>query len=579
MTENSHTRKLRAALYLRVSTDEQAKEGHYGLEIQEERGRSFCQSQEYKLDAENIFKDDISGGLPIEKRPALSKLFEAAQRKEFDVVVVYKIDRLARNQRILLNALHDLENYGIFFRSITEPFDTTTSFGEATMQLFGTFAQLEKGMIRERTMNGKTKAMQTGKWVAGIAPYGYEVDPVTRKLVKKKSEAPAVEKIFGLLVDERMSLYQIEKRMNELKIPAPYSTKISKRDTQNRWYKRTIGRILTNEVYTGTFYYRKYKRPFNNLTSITGKSGLRPQEDWIEIQTPAIISKEMYEAAKAQLTRNREFATRNKKREYLYSKLIYCSECGFKMFGGFKAPKIEWEHGNGRYYHGIYRNAKTAGSKRCEWCPRYSEPRMEPIWESLKEILQNPKNMLAPLEKYVYKSDDPKRTKERLDEIDEQLNAIQRKRSKAYDLLINESITDDQCQQYVKEYERDQQALNNEATRLRQKLLTKQEKVDREQAVRKACEQVQQKLDNVSYEDKAKIISFFIERITLHAKQDYAEVVFSFPHLTDTKREKIVSLSGKTFPLVLNIKTVSEAERRSFLIRANPGMYVPKALV
>ena len=54
-------KKLRAALYLRVSTDEQAKEGHYGLEVQEERGRSFCESQEYSLSEEHVFSDSISG--------------------------------------------------------------------------------------------------------------------------------------------------------------------------------------------------------------------------------------------------------------------------------------------------------------------------------------------------------------------------------------------------------------------------------------------------------------------------------------------------------------------------------------
>ena len=212
-------KKLRAALYLRVSTDEQAKEGHYGLEVQEERGRSFCESQEYLLEETHIYQDDISGGLPVEKRPKLKELFESAQRKEFDVVVVYKTDRLARNLRILVNAIHDLEKIGIAFRSVTEPFDTSTSFGRANLNLFGTFAEFEKEMIRERTMNGKLKAAKAGKWVTGIPPYGYKVDKKTRKLVLIPKQAKVVQTIFKWLVDEKLPLREIERRMNQMKIP------------------------------------------------------------------------------------------------------------------------------------------------------------------------------------------------------------------------------------------------------------------------------------------------------------------------------------------------------------------------
>src|ERR1700748_3347150 len=114
-------KKQRAALYVRVSTEDQNKEGHYGLEVQEERGRQFCESQEYILDEAHIYRDEKSGGLGIEQRPGLKELFAAAERKEFDVVVVYKTDRLARNLRVLVNAIHNLEMLSVAFRSVTEP--------------------------------------------------------------------------------------------------------------------------------------------------------------------------------------------------------------------------------------------------------------------------------------------------------------------------------------------------------------------------------------------------------------------------------------------------------------------------
>ncbi len=574
-------KKLRAALYLRVSTDEQAKEGHYGLEVQEERGRSFCESQEYVLEETHIYQDDISGGLPVEKRPKLKELFESAQRKEFDVVVVYKTDRLARNLRILVNAIHDLEKIGIAFRSVTEPFDTSTSFGRANLNLFGTFAEFEKEMIRERTMNGKLKAAKAGKWATGIPPYGYKVDKKTRKLVLIPEEAKVVQQIYKWLVDEKLPLREIERRMNRMKIPPPYSTKIKVRTTYNYWYARTIGRIATNQVYTGHFVYRKYRRPFCNLTSLVDESKHRPKEDWVEIETPPVISPEMFELAKKQLVKNRDLSKRNQKREYMYAKLIWCGKCSYKLFSGFQPPRKHWEGSGGRYYHGVYRKPDAVGTtQRCDWCPQYGETRLEPIWESLKDILKNPKNVYKPLERYIYKEQDPATIHSRLEEIAKELTVIREKQKRVAELYIDNQIDRKQHESYSSEYKLEEQKLGDESTKLRQTLLTKKEKSDREVAIRNAYEQIKDRLDTVSYEEKTQIIRFFIERITLYARDNYAEVVFRFPQTTETKSVKLVSQQPTDFfPLILNIKTMSENERRVQILKSNPLMYIPKTLV
>jgi len=395
--ETETKNKIRVALYLRVSTGEQIS--GYGLEVQKEKLLAFVQSQDYSLEEKHIYSEEgFSGTLPVDSRPQLKQLFTDAQNKEFDVVLVYRLDRFFRKTTLLLGAIELLGNYNVGFRSTTEAFDTTSSTGKFMTTLLGAVAEMERETIRERTSNGKLCAAKAGKWVTGVPPFGFKVDKKTKKLLLVPEEVKIVQKLFKWLIDERLSLNELERRMNQMKIPTPYFTKVKKRTTNNYWYKRTIGRILTNEVYTGVFYYRKYKRPFNNLTSITDKNKLRPKEDWVQIETPVVISPETFELAKQQLMRNREFSKRNQKREYLYSKLIYCGKCNYKMFSGFQPPRKNWEHGNGRYYHGIYRKDDAVGTtKRCEWCPQYSEARLEPIWYCLKEILKNPQNMFHPL--------------------------------------------------------------------------------------------------------------------------------------------------------------------------------------
>lgn len=561
-------KKLRAGLYLRVSTEEQNKEGHYGLEVQEERGRSFCESQEYTLAEEHLYRDEKSGGLPVEKREGLGALFEAAKRGEFDVVVVYKTDRLARNLRILVNIIHDLEKLGIAFRSVTEPFDTTTSFGKANLNLFGTFAEFEKEMIRERTTNGRIKAAKSGKWVGSVPPYGYDVNKETRKLVIDPAEGKVVKQIFSWVVDDKLAIHEVERRLNAMQIPAPWSTKLKVKETHNVWRKFSVLRVIVNEVHTGTYYYRKYKKPFNGLTSVIDPTRLRPREEWIEQYCEPNITKEMYEAAKRQLAYNREFAKRNRKREYLFSKIIWCSRCKHKMFGGFQPARDEWGYAGGRYYHGTYRKDDALGkTARCQWCPNYSEARLEPIWNFLLDVLKNPKNMTRPLEKYVYKEKDPLPVKQRLQDITQALEAIGKKRDRVDDLYINEQLDEKKYKAYQIEFKQDEQKLEDEATLLRQSLLTKGEVADRQKAVTRAYEKIKDRLDKATYDEKVKIISYFVERVTLYAKEDYAEVVFRFPKEGES-----------AFPLVQKIPTISERDRRATLMALHPAV-MPKAMV
>ena len=124
-TKQSNTIK-RVAIYIRVSTDEQTEK--YGPIVQRERLIAFCKSQpDYTLDEErHIYYDDgFSGSLSVEERPAMSRMFADAEKKEFDVILVYRFDRFFRNTKYLLGAIDTLANSGVAFRSTTEPFHTS----------------------------------------------------------------------------------------------------------------------------------------------------------------------------------------------------------------------------------------------------------------------------------------------------------------------------------------------------------------------------------------------------------------------------------------------------------------------
>lgn len=197
MKEIEKNRKLRAAIYLRVSTDEQAEHG-YGIAHQDERLRYFVSSQEYTLKESHVYKDEgYSGTLPADQRPALQRPLDAAQRREFDIVVVYRLDRLGRKLKLVINCVERLEELGISFRSVTEPFDTSNPYGRYSLQSMSALAELERENIKERTLGGRRMAAKSGKWVWGTPPYGYRLDSQTKKLKIQNIEAKWVKQFFG----------------------------------------------------------------------------------------------------------------------------------------------------------------------------------------------------------------------------------------------------------------------------------------------------------------------------------------------------------------------------------------------
>jgi site-specific DNA recombinase len=567
-------KKIRASIYLRVSTEEQAVEGH-GLDSQLRKCMAFVESQGFTLLEKHIFRDEgLSGTLPKSQRPGLNNLVESAKRKEFDVIIVYKIDRLSRKLKVTVDIAEELKLINVHIKSVTEPFDTMTAFGMFMLNFLANNAEFEKETIKMRMTDGRTSSAKKGNWVVGMPAYGYVKNEETKKLEIVESEAEVVRMLFNWCVHEKLSLKKIAERINGIGINSPKHVMINKRVTHNFWWERTLGRILTNEIYTGTSYFRKYKRPYKNLTSILEEDSKRPEAEWIEQKVPPIITRELFDKATKQLTLNRTNAERNMQRSYLYSTLLTCGYCGFKMFSGYQPPrKGKHTDKTGRYYHGVYRKKDMVGTtKRCPTCPQYAESRLEPIWETLVDILKNPKNLREPLERYSFKVVDADsinikqtRNNEKIKDLDSKLRKL------AVLFVNNESVELADFKKMESEYSNEKEKLINDNLKLGQSLLTKKDTKNREVVLEELYEKIKDKLDNVSYEDKKYIIHLFIERITLHAKSNYAEVIFKFPTTTVISNTTL-DVSQPNMPLFLSVKTYSENEIRSMCIKANPLM-------
>ena len=171
---------LRVALYVRVSSQEQADEG-YSIGEQTERLKKYADAMGWNV--YKIYVDPGYSGGNMD-RPGLNEMIKDVESGEIDTVVVYKLDRLSRSQ---FDTLYLIEKVFLAnntdFISMTENFSTNTPLGRAMIGFLAVFAQLEKDKINERTIMGKEARAKEGKWGGGSSePIGYDYDPATDML-------------------------------------------------------------------------------------------------------------------------------------------------------------------------------------------------------------------------------------------------------------------------------------------------------------------------------------------------------------------------------------------------------------
>ena len=144
---------MKAAIYCRVSTEEQDPKHQEDSLLEFAKGRGY--------DVYKIYSDVISG--TIDSRPKLNELMIDAYNKKFEVLLIWKLDRLGRSLPHLLDIVNKLKQWNIGLICQTQPFDTTSSTGNLIFQIFGAIAEFERNLISDRTKLGLKRAINVGK--------------------------------------------------------------------------------------------------------------------------------------------------------------------------------------------------------------------------------------------------------------------------------------------------------------------------------------------------------------------------------------------------------------------------------
>jgi site-specific DNA recombinase len=565
--ENELIKRKRTAIYIRLSSEEQAKEG-YSPQTQKEKALEFIKNNGYEIDEKHVYIDLGYSGA-TDKRPALQRLLEDARKKEFDVIVVYRLDRLFRNLRLLVNTAHELRGLGIGLISVTEPFDTSTPTGRASLHLLGTMAEWQREVILEARNEGALKAVKAGKWVgSGLPPFGYDFDPKTQRLKINEEEARVVRMVFEWLVYDGLTVYQIQKRLNEMKILTKFDRVGRKKKNGKGWWQPlTIWRMLKREIYTGVYYWRKYKKPNRSLNK---EENLRPRKDWVLVKVPAIISRELFEKAQEKLSKNKMLSKRRTKNIYLFQHKLICGFDGRRYSSVFRRPDNPKHQGT--IYYICPNKFRNQSPVKCK-SHAIAESRLSAVWENLKSILSNPEKIFAHLKEYVEQRESPD-IREKIDEIEKRI-AFWRNKEKRLAELYSEGIID--LEIYKKQWEeckREESKLLEKRELLNQTLLDEEEREKRVTSLKELYQRLKDSLENASRQIKYEIIQRLIEKIVV--KGNTLEIEYNFPFLEPLKvinknvkeyelssfcfKHEGISCKNKTFKVFTKVELLSRSE-------------------
>lgn len=320
---------MNVAGYVRVSSDAQIE--NYSIPQQKDLITNYCKAKDWQLI--QIYVDGGFSGASM-NRPALTQLLNNLSL--YDLVLVYKLDRLSRKQKDTLELIDIFDKSGVKFASIQENFDTSTPLGMAMVGILSTFAQLEREQIKERMALGRRGRTQKGLWRAGSnVPTGY--DYIDGHLIIREDEAVQIRKIFELYL-KGWSIHKIKEYMH-----ANYVNRYSS------WAQASaISTTLRNPLYIGMLPSRADGVPHKG-------------EHEAIIDTDTFNRVQQLLAAKAEHNDpqyNHPFIAK-----HLLTGLTYCGDCG----GHISCV------GNHKYaYYGCHR--KHDGDPRHKTLPKCSTP-------------------------------------------------------------------------------------------------------------------------------------------------------------------------------------------------------------
>lgn len=402
---------LRAAVYARVSTDDQARDGT-SLGTQVARCSNAVSEAGWELVGTYV-DEGVSGA--VASRPQLDALLRLVEDREVDRVVVTKLDRIARSLKNLLDLLDTFELAGVELVALDDAIDPSTPSGRAMTQLRGVFAELERSLTRERMMEGVQARVSEGKWVGGVPPYGYRTvtasDGRGKVLAINEPEAEAIRHAYQLLVEAGCTTGRAAAQLNRLGHRPRRAA---------RWTGHNLRRLLLDaRGLSGSWAWRR-----------AGRGG-RTAEDEVIVNVPAILTPAEHERLLAVLASATSIP--KKRRPYLLTRRL-TSPHGGRMQG---IPG----HGRSRWYQCAQRHTAVPRDERCACGRVHADTIEQAVWDEVVRLLSSPDALEAlAVQREADRAGIAARERESLSDLDQQIDEMREQLAAEYADLIAAGI-------------------------------------------------------------------------------------------------------------------------------------------
>ena len=374
----------RVALYCRVSTDRQVREGD-SIAAQRDALEKYANEKGYFV--AGVFIDDGISGTKFQEREKLQELLNLIKTKKIDLVLITKLDRLFRSLNWYIRTQEMFNEYGVDWRAIWEPtYDTTTPQGRLIINEMMAISQFEAEHTSQRISDVFAYKKANREVISGKIPFGYKIE--NKHMVPDPDRAKVVQKVFDLYI-QTGSMCETMRLTEGLGLP--------KTQRAFKW-------LLKNRKYIGEAYGdSSYCEP--------------------------IIDRQTFETVQRMLTMN---VKRSQVREYIFSGLVYCKDCGRKMTGTSDKYKGSRYKTYRCMYH--YRPLPVCDNQRT-----INESKLE------RYLVKN-------LEQFAFEDIEAKESENAID-YGKLIEATNKKMSRLKDLYVNELITLEEYKKDLSEYQ------------------------------------------------------------------------------------------------------------------------------
>jgi len=501
---------MKAAKYARVSTSKQTEK--YGIPSQLEALNKRCLEEGWEsvFDGDkDAFIDNGYTGSELD-RPALNRLRKAAEEGRIDVVLCYDPDRLSRKLFHQMILAEEFEKQAIKLEFITQDMGDSPE-DRMFFNMRGLVAEYEREKIRERTMRGSREKARQGKVVsAGTVTFGFRYNKEKATLEEDPEKARIIRMIFHIFANESISLQGLAERLNSLHIPTPRNG--------DRWRASTLGVMLRNEVYIGKMHqFRKYRVEPNSRRQLITKTkktshAERPSDEWITVEVPSLVPDELFEAVQRKLKRNAELASRNTKREYLLSGLLYCSQCGGRM-GGHTVHGVP--------YYRCYRKGNPErmpidanGKLRSCSCPEVKAEAIEPVvWDTISQLIKEPDLLARELNRRI---EDKSQTKQYLEKELQlclaRLKAIPEEQARLVEGYRKGLFADFMMREDMETIQKDQSEVEKRKEQLERQLAQRSMTEHQEAQLKSFVSKIGTGLDKLDFKGKQELLRTLVEK-------------------------------------------------------------------